>query len=181
MGDVSRLNGIALLGLRGAGKTTIGELLSKRLSVPFVQLSKVIEEQSGMDIGTIFSLGGQRTYRRLEGDALEQVINKHEQVILETGGSVVSEKQTYGRLMGNFFTVWVRANPKDHMQRVQEQGDFRPMSGNKAAMDDLKAILSEREPYYRAAGLTVDSSRQSIDECLEKIVTEYRITATALN
>ena len=146
-GPQGRVGGIALVGLRGAGKTTLGHRLAQEFEIPFIKLSDVIERLAGMEISEVFSLRGQRTYRRLERQALKEVLQSHDKVVLEVGGSLVSEKQTFDLLLSSFYTVWVRAAPEAHMQRVAAQGDFRPMDGKMdEAMEDLKHILAEREP-----------------------------------
>lgn len=163
--------GIALIGLRGAGKTTLGKLLGNELGIPFIRLRDVIEETASMKIKEIFSLGGQKTYRRLEKKALDYVIENHENIILEVGGSLVSEKESYNLLLSTFYTVWLRARPEDHMQRVIDQGDIRPIAGDTDdAMEDLKAILAEREPYYQAANFILETSDASVNDCLERLV-----------
>ncbi len=161
--------GIALLGLRGAGKTTLGRLLARRTGLPFVQLTDVIERIGNMAIEEIFSLGGQPMYRRLEKQAVACVRDDYRNVILETGGSLVSAADTYSLLRRHFFTVWVRALPEEHMQRVIAQGDLRPMAGNTSAMEDLQQILQEREPLYRAADHVLETSARSVDDCIEEL------------
>lgn len=157
--------GIALIGLRGAGKTTLGRHAAASLSVPFVRLTEVIEELGGMAIGELFSLGGQKAYRRLERRALESLIERREPVIVEIGGSLVSEAATFNLLRTTFATVWVRAHPEDHMNRVIHQGDMRPMEGNSEAMADLVRILAEREDDYRKADHVLATSDRSIEDC----------------
>lgn len=167
------LSGVALVGLRGGGKTTLGQIVAERAGVAFVRLGQVIEEIGGMDQGELISLAGQRAYRRLEREAVNSIIDRGEPVILETGGSLVSEPETYELLLNHFYSVWIRANPEDHMQRVVDQGDLRPIAGNRAAMDDLQTILGERERDYRRAhaelltsDATVEAScRQLLDLC----------------
>lgn len=169
-GPQGPVGGVALLGLRGAGKTTLGSRLANEFGIPFIKLSDVIERNAGMEISEIFSLRGQRTYRRLERQALQEVLDTHDKVVLEVGGSLVSEKQTFDKLLSSFFTVWVRATPGEHMSRVADQGDFRPMEGKMdEAMDDLKHILTEREPYYQAANYILDTSGRSVEECLQEL------------
>lgn len=165
------VGGVALVGLRGAGKTTLGRLLAQEVGIPFVRLGEVIEKLGGMETGAIFSLRGQRTYRRLERQALEEVLASHDKVVLEVGGSLVSEKQTFDRLLSTFFTVWVRAQPHEHMERVFKQGDLRPMEGKSdEAMEDLKHILAEREPYYQAANYVLDTSGRAPEDCLHELI-----------
>ncbi len=162
--------GIALIGLRGAGKTTLGRRLADALGMPFFRLSELIEELGGMQLGELFSLGGQKSYRRLERQALEHLVAGHRQSILEVGGSLVSEPATYQLLQSSFRTVWLRASPEEHMDRVRAQGDLRPMEeSNEQAMADLKRILAEREAEYRRADAVVDTSGRRVDESLAEL------------
>jgi XRE family aerobic/anaerobic benzoate catabolism transcriptional regulator len=168
------IHGIALVGLRGGGKTTLGTLLAEELEVPFVRLGDVIEKLAGMKTPELFSLGGQKAYRRLEHQAVKQVIDNDEWVVLETGGSLVSEQATYDDVLGSFYTVWVKASPGEHMNRVIAQGDLRPMEGSSEAMSDLKRILAERESYYSAANHVLDTSGRTIRDCLHELVNQCR-------
>ena len=161
---------IALIGLRGAGKSTLGRGLAKRLDLPFVQLNKEIEEQAGMELGEIFDLLGQAAYRRLERQCLEQVIQSYPSAVLETAGGLVTEPGTYERLLSTCFTIWLQASPEDHMGRVAAQGDQRPMAGNREAMEDLRRILDGRESLYRKADATLDTSTRSLGACLDELV-----------
>lgn len=161
--------GVALIGLRGAGKTTLGQQLAAALEVPFVRLGAVIEAISGMELGELLSLGGQKAYRRTERQALEQVIREYPRAVVETGGSLVSELSTFNLLRSAYFTIWVRAKPEDHMNRVIRQGDTRPMEGNQEAMDDLRRILAEREPYYSSADYQIDTTGRSIEDCVREL------------
>ncbi|HYW92920.1 MAG TPA: helix-turn-helix transcriptional regulator [Gammaproteobacteria bacterium] len=162
--------GIALIGLRGAGKTTLGKRLAAAFGVPFVRLGTLIEELGGIGLSELFSLGGQKAYRRLERQALERAIAEHPLCVLETGGSMVSEPGTFERLRERFYTVWLTARPEEHMERVIAQGDFRPMQGNDEAMEDLRRILAEREPFYRRADAALDTSGRSIEASLADLV-----------
>ncbi|GAB5471231.1 MAG: helix-turn-helix transcriptional regulator [Rhodospirillales bacterium] len=162
--------GIALVGLRGAGKSSLGRLLAKHFDCPFVCLTDIIQRRGGMGIDEIFSLGGQQLYRRLERDALEEVIGQGEPLVLESGGSLVSEAGTFARLLDSFHTVWIRASPHEHMTRVMAQGDFRPMDGNRAAMEDLRRILVARAPLYASAHAQLDTSGRNLEESLESLV-----------
>lgn len=165
-----RKRGVALVGLRGAGKSTLGERLAARCQVPFIRLGDVIAELGSMQVGELFSLGGQTLYRRLEQQALQQVIGDHDRMVLEVGGSLVMQEMAHDLLLRSFTTVWVRASAEEHMQRVVNQGDLRPMAGNiGAAMDDLKAILDQREARYRLADHVLDTSGRSIDDCLHDL------------
>jgi XRE family transcriptional regulator, aerobic/anaerobic benzoate catabolism transcriptional regulator len=171
---VVRRHRIAIVGLRGAGKSTLGNRLAAQLGVPFVELDRVIEQHSGVGLNVIFDLYGQSGFRRLERECLDQVLQDHVAFVLATGGSLVSEVATYDRLLTECFTVWLRATPEDHMQRVIAQGDTRPMSENREAMTELKNILAVREPLYRRADVTVDTSSQSLPDTLENLVRAIR-------
>jgi len=161
--------GVALVGLRGAGKTTLGRSLAQQLGWPFVRLGELIVRLGGMDTAELFSLGGQKAYRRLEREALESAIEAHALAVVEAGGSLVSQRSTFDRLRSAYFTVWVRAEPEEHMQRVIEQGDTRPMQGNPRSMDDLRQILTEREGDYRSADHVLDTSGRSVGDCLDEL------------
>jgi XRE family transcriptional regulator, aerobic/anaerobic benzoate catabolism transcriptional regulator len=161
---------VALVGLRGAGKTTLGSLLAKRLGVPFVEVTQEIRRDSGLPVGEIIALYGQAGYRRIERKTLERVIAQFERAIVAAGGGIVSEEETFNLLRANCYTVWLRSTPDEHMARVLEQGDFRPMSGNAEAMADLKRILAAREPLYRKCHATVDTAGDTPGQSLEKLV-----------
>lgn len=160
---------IALLGLRGAGKTTIGRQLARRLHVRFVELDRRIEQIANMSLAEIFSLYGDEHYRRLEREALAQVINEHRATVLATGGGIVTSTDTYGLLKKSAVTVWLRASPEDHWTRVVRQRDRRPMADRPQAMADLRGILSTREPLYAAADRTIDTSGRSVGSLVEEI------------
>ncbi len=170
--DLSARKGrIALIGLRGAGKSTLGAKLAERLDVPFLELDRLIEQESGVSLSAIFDLYGQSGFRRLERRCLDDVIERFPRFVLATGGSLVSEPATFERLLATCFTVWLRAAPEDHMQRAIAQGDMRPMADNRESMPDLEKILAVREPLYGKADLTVDTSNQSVQKATETIVT----------
>ncbi|WP_193175099.1 helix-turn-helix transcriptional regulator [Oricola nitratireducens] len=167
---------ICLIGLRGAGKSTLGRLLGKELSIPFVELNRDIEEQSGMPVDEVMALYGLEGYRRLERQALERIVATSDSVVLAVAGGIVSEPETYGFLLRNFHTIWLKANPEEHMNRVRAQGDERPMAGNPKAMDELKSILTSREVLYAKAecivntsGKTLEESRHDLVEAIEKL------------
>jgi len=149
---------VALVGLRGAGKTSLGQLAAQALAVPFIELDREIERASGMELSEIFAMHGQVMFRRLERQCLEAVIERLERVVIATGGSLVTEAATYDRLLSACFVVWLSATPDEHMNRVLDQGDLRPMADGPQAMDDLKAILDSRSPLYAKANAVVDTS-----------------------
>ena len=157
---------IALVGLRGGGKTSLGRGLAERLGLPFVEMNTEIERDTGISLNEIFSLSGQAAYRRYERRALERVVAANAAVVIATGGSLVSEPATFELLLNACFTVWIKAKPEDHMRRVMAQGDTRPMAGNAEAMDDLRRILAEREALYGKADATLDTAGRSLDESL---------------
>ncbi len=162
----ARGNRIALIGLRGAGKSTLGAMLAEKLAIPFIELDRLIEQESGVSLSVIFDLYGQSGFRRMERRCLDQVIECYPRFVLATGGSLVSEPATFERLLAMCYTIWLRAKPEEHMQRVIAQGDMRPMADNRESMSDLKRILEVREPLYRKADMTLDTSGYSLPECL---------------
>lgn len=172
--DKNRTSRIALIGLRGAGKSTLGLKLSQQMKIPFIELDREIEKDAGIDLTEIFSLYGQSGYRRIEKRTLDRVLSEHSRAVLSIGGGVVSEKETYDRLLSSCLTVWVRANPEEHMSRVIAQGDFRVVADNNEAMDDLRRILEAREPLYRRADISVDTSGESVDESFMKLKRELK-------
>jgi XRE family aerobic/anaerobic benzoate catabolism transcriptional regulator len=166
----TRRGRIALIGLRGGGKSTIGKLLGADLGVPFIELDREIERQSGMALGEMFEMFGQETFRRMERAALEAVLAGNERFVLATGGSLVTEPGTFELLLTSCLTVWVRAKPAEHMNRVIAQGDLRPMADNVRAMDDLEAILTSREPLYAKADLTLDTAGRTAQQSLRELM-----------
>ena len=170
----ARRGRIALVGLRGAGKSTLGAMLADRLEAPFLELDRLIEQESGVSLSVIFDLYGQSGFRRLERRVLDQVIERYPRFVLATGGSLVSEPATFERLLTMCFTVWLRATPEEHMQRVIAQGDMRPMADNRESMSDLRRILDVREPLYRKADATIDTSGGSVEETLEMLQQSIR-------
>ena len=165
-----RTGRIALIGLRGAGKTTLGTALADRLGVPFIELDREIERESGVSLATIFDFYGQAGYRRMERRCLDRVIETHARFVLATGGSIVSEASTFERLLAACWTVWLKAAPSEHMERVVAQGDMRPMAGNRESMHDLARILTGREPLYRRADAEVDTSGRAVTASLDALV-----------
>ncbi|MDO8607132.1 MAG: helix-turn-helix transcriptional regulator [Phaeospirillum sp.] len=161
---------VALVGLRGAGKTTLGQLLAQRYGVPFVRVTSVIEQIAGMDMTEILLSMGQKGYRKLEFSALETTIESQKSMVLESGGSLVSEPQTYDVLLQSCFTVWVQASPEEHMRRVMSQGDLRPIEGQgRAAMEDLRSILDARRHLYGRADAVLNTSDRSVEQSLEEL------------
>ena len=160
-----RLKRVALVGLRGAGKSTLGAKLAKVLAVPFVELDREIEREAGTSLSEIFLLYGQSGYRRYERRCLERVL-KSERAVIATGGSIVSEPGTYELLLSTCFTIWLKAAPEEHMARVIAQGDTRPMAGNDQAMEDLRRILEGRAVLYRQADVVVDTAGKSVEKSL---------------
>ncbi|TAL99105.1 MAG: helix-turn-helix domain-containing protein [Paraburkholderia sp.] len=163
--DPNRRNRIALIGLRGAGKSTLGRMLADELKMPFVELNRVIEQLAGCPPAEIHALYGASAYRRYEHRALEAVIQEHPRAVIASPGGLVSEPSTLNALLAHCFTVWLQATPEEHMRRVIAQGDLRPMSGNKEAMDDLKRILEGRGELYGRADMTFDTSGKPLAEC----------------
>ena len=167
--ESTRKKRIALIGLRGAGKTTLGAALAAELAVPFVELDREIEREAGISLSEVFLLYGQAGYRRIERRCLERVIEAHPEMVMSVGGGIVSEPETYNLLLQSFFTVWVRASPGEHMARVVAQGDLRPMQGSAEAMSDLNRILDAREPLYRKADTTLDTSGETPEQSLSRL------------
>jgi XRE family aerobic/anaerobic benzoate catabolism transcriptional regulator len=164
--EASRRRRIALVGLRGAGKSTLGRSLATERGIRYVELDKEIELDSGMPLPELFSLYGQSGFRRFERRALERLIDESASMVLAVGGGIVAEDETYSLLLNKCYTVWLKASPEEHMSRVIAQGDLRPMAGNSEAMEDLKRILAAREPLYRKADAVVDTSGQTPDASL---------------
>jgi XRE family transcriptional regulator, aerobic/anaerobic benzoate catabolism transcriptional regulator len=167
--DMARRGRIALIGLRGAGKSTLGSKLAEDLGIPFVELDQEVEKDAGTDLAEIFSLYGQTGYRRIEKKTLDRVLREHVRAVISIGGGVVSEKETYDQLLANCFTVWIKAHPEEHMSRVVAQGDFRAMADNTEAMEDLRRILEAREPLYRRADVQLETARATVAQSFLKL------------
>jgi XRE family aerobic/anaerobic benzoate catabolism transcriptional regulator len=161
---------IALLGLRGAGKTTVGRQLARRRHVRFVELDRQIEKAADMSLSELFSLYGEEHYRRLERESLGGVLAAQRSIVLATGGGIVTSPDTYALLKQHATTVWLRAAPEDHWNRVVRQGDRRPMADHPQAMADLRALLAAREPLYAAADRTIHTSGRTVDEIVEELL-----------
>lgn len=167
--EAVRRKRVALIGLRGAGKSTLGNRLAKEMGVGFIELDREIERETGMPASELFALYGQAGYRRIEQRTLERVIRDNERGVISVGGGVVAQQETYDMLLSNCLTVWVKAQPEEHMARVMAQGDLRPMAGNDEAMEDLKRILEAREPLYAKADTVIDTSGETVDESFMKL------------
>jgi XRE family transcriptional regulator, aerobic/anaerobic benzoate catabolism transcriptional regulator len=154
---------IALIGLRGAGKSTLGQMLADDLGFPFVELSREIEKFAGCSVAEIQALYGQNAYRRYERRALEEAIQIYPEAVIAIPGGLVSDPATFNQLLSHCTTVWLQADPEDHMKRVIAQGDTRPMAASKEAMEDLRSILVGRAAFYSKAQLRLDTSAQALD------------------
>lgn len=164
-----RRSRIALVGLRGAGKSTLGRMLADHLGFPFVELSREIEKFAGCSVNEIQALYGQSAYRRYERRAMEEAIQIYPEAVIATPGGLVSDPATFNILLSHCTTVWLKAEPEDHMKRVAAQGDLRPMEGNPEAMEDLKGILAGREPFYSKAEFRLDTSAAPLLETFEAL------------
>ena len=158
----TRSTSIALIGLRGAGKSTLGQMLADDLGFPFIELSRQIEQFAGCNVSEIQSLYGQNAYRRYERRALEEAIQIYPEAVIATPGGIVSDAATFNLLLAHCTTVWLQADPEDHMARVRAQGDLRPMAASPEAMEDLKTILAGRSAFYSKAQYRVNTSDQAL-------------------
>ena len=165
-----RRDRIALIGLRGGGKSTLGSALAKHLQVPFVELDREIEREAGTSLNEVFMLYGQAGYRRYEKQCLDRVLRQHERVVIATGGSVVTEPATYDLLLASCFTVWIKASAEEHMARVVAQGDLRPMQGNAQSMTDLRRILEARDALYRRAEAIIDTRARTPEQSVRDLI-----------
>jgi len=161
---------VALVGLRGAGKSTLGRMLAQHLGWPFIELDRVVEQHYGASIPDLIEMAGTATFRRHERAALERVIAEHEAAIITTAGGIVADAETYALLLRRSHTVWIKARPEDHMSRVMAQGDFRPMARNREAMADLLAILDSRRADYARAEAELDTSGDAVEQSFSKLL-----------
>jgi XRE family aerobic/anaerobic benzoate catabolism transcriptional regulator len=169
-GTARRAHRIALIGLRGAGKSTLGNALAERIDAPFVEIDGMIEQRHGAPLATLFEVYGQSTFRRFERDCLTEVLTAYESVVIATAGGVVADEETFAELLEKSHVIWLQASPAEHMRRVMEQGDFRPMEHNRDAMKDLVTILDARAPLYGRAHATLDTAGKSLAACVEELV-----------
>jgi XRE family aerobic/anaerobic benzoate catabolism transcriptional regulator len=167
--DAVRRKRVALIGLRGAGKSTLGTMLAKELHVPLVELNREVARETGLPEGEVIALYGLSGYRRIERRVLERVIAENTGAVIVAGGGVVAEEEAFNLLLANCYTVWLKAQPEEHMARVLAQGDLRPMAGNEQALDDLKRILAARELSYRKADAVVDTSGEAPEASWRKL------------
>jgi XRE family aerobic/anaerobic benzoate catabolism transcriptional regulator len=170
---------VALLGLRGAGKSTVGPLVAQRLGRPFVELDGRIEAATGLQLSELFVVHGESYYRQAERQALEQMVQSHEPCVLAVGGGLVTEPASFALLRSRTLTVWLRAEPKDHWQRVLTQGDTRPMADNDRAFADLRRLLAARAPFYRQADVTVDTSGRAVAAVADDLAERLRALGVA--
>lgn len=161
---------ICLIGLRGAGKSTLGEKLSLKIGTRFVELNDEIETLSGLSVQELMDLYGPEGYRKLEQEALVQIAEQNDEIIIAAAGGIVNEEETYSYLLKHFHTIWLKATPEEHISRVRAQGDERPMAGNPEAMTVLRTILTSREANYQLADYTIDTSGQSVKNSTDEIV-----------
>ncbi len=172
-GSEGRGGRIALLGLRGAGKSSVGQALALALEVPFVELDRRVEELAGVPLASIFELHGAAGFRRLEAEALELALAEGQRLVLATGGSIVASPITFARLRRTCHTVWLKAAPQAHYDRVVQQGDRRPMAGRPRALDELKALLAEREPLYGRCELEIDTTARDVESVVAALVERF--------
>jgi XRE family aerobic/anaerobic benzoate catabolism transcriptional regulator len=165
---------VALVGLRGAGKSSLGQMLADDLGYPFVELSREIEKFAGCSVNEIQNLYGMNAYRRYERRALEEAIQIYPEAVIATPGGLVSDPATFNQLLSHCTTVWLYADPEDHMNRVLAQGDLRPMAHSKEAMEDLKSILAGRAAFYSKAQLKLDTSAQPLDATFKALRSKVR-------
>jgi XRE family aerobic/anaerobic benzoate catabolism transcriptional regulator len=160
---------VALVGLRGAGKSTLGAKLAATLNVPFVELDREVEKEAGAPLAEVFAMYGQDAFRRFERRALERVLSEHPRAVIATGGSLVTDPGTYELLLERCRCVWLKASAQEHMSRVLAQGDVRPFKGRSAALDEIRKLLADRERLYGRASAAVDTSGKAVRQCLAEL------------
>jgi XRE family aerobic/anaerobic benzoate catabolism transcriptional regulator len=170
---------IALLGLRGAGKSTLGARLAAALRLPFIELDSEVEREAGAKLDEVFAMYGQEAFRRFERRALERVLRTHDAAVIAAGGGVVTDPDTYRLLLDNCHTVWLKARPEEHMNRVIAQGDMRPFEASKirgrsAALEEIRGMLADRERLYCRAELTIETSGRSLKSSFEELRTKVQ-------
>jgi XRE family aerobic/anaerobic benzoate catabolism transcriptional regulator len=165
-----RAQRFALVGLRGAGKSTLGRMLALHLGSQFIELDRMVEQDYGASIPDIIEMAGTTTFRRHERAALARVIGEQDAAVITTAGGIVSDRDSYALLLRRSHTIWIKARPEDHMSRVMAQGDFRPMAQNREAMADLVAILDARSPDYARAQAQLDTSGETVEQSFAKLV-----------
>jgi XRE family aerobic/anaerobic benzoate catabolism transcriptional regulator len=168
--DIGKAERVCLIGLRGAGKSTLGRHAAEQIDVPFLELNKEISLYGGMPIDEIMALYGVEGYRNLESNALDRVVENYDRIVLAVAGGIVADPETFKKLLSRFHTIWIKASPQEHMDRVRAQGDERPMAGNEDAMDQLQAILTSREPLYGQADAELDTSGDKMNVSLSKLL-----------
>ena len=167
--DSPRTARIALVGLRGAGKSTLGQKLAEALELPFIELDREVEKEAGANLGEVFAMYGQDAFRRFERRALERVLREEPRAVIATGGSLVTDPSSYELLLERCYCVWLKASPEEHMSRVIAQGDMRPFKGRSAALDEIRKLLADRERLYARAALAVDTSGKTVRQTLQEI------------
>ncbi len=168
--NLKRSRRIAFIGLRGAGKSTLGRLSAEQVGFPFLELNEEIEQASGMPVNEVIALYGQEGYRRLEKQSVERIVATHDSIVLAVAGGIVSEPETFNYLLRHYHTIWLKADPTDHMTRVRGQGDERPMAGNPEAMDELKSILMSREALYERAEIRINTAGRTLEQSLADVL-----------
>ncbi|XDA99133.1 helix-turn-helix transcriptional regulator [Sulfitobacter sp. LCG007] len=166
-----RAGRICLIGLRGAGKSTLGRLAGEALKLPFIELNREIEADTGMPLSEVMAFYGQDGYRTLEAQALARVVSANDRLVLAVAGGIVENESTFGQVLERFHTIWIRTSPAEHMERVRAQGDVRPMQGNPAAMEHLRGLLAARAPLYERAEAQVNTSNRSVSSSLNELLT----------
>ncbi len=161
---------IALVGVRGAGKSTIGKLLASRLEIPFIEFDAMIEKAAGISLVELFAIHGESYYRKLEKEVLSKFLAHSPRTVVATGGSLVTDRETWGTVKRQCHTIWLKARAKDHWNRVVAQGDMRPMVNSPSARDELRALLRSRQPLYAEAELVIDTSKHTVEKSVEIVV-----------